>query len=92
MSLVRKRCVVQGRVQGVFFRASTQQKAQQLGLSGWAKNCTDGSVEVVAVGPAADVRLLQVWLKEGPPHARVASLECKELSASADVPDGFLIL
>ena len=92
MPVVSKRCVVQGRVQGVFFRASTQQIAQELGLSGWAKNCVDGSVEVVAVGSAEDVSSLQDWLKKGPPNARVISLECEDISSLPEEPDGFLIL
>lgn len=92
MSDIKKRCVVQGRVQGVFFRASTRQMAAQLGLNGWAKNCSDGSVEVIAVGSKDNVQLLQKWLRQGPPNARVDSMQCSEFSASVEIPDDFLIL
>ena len=60
-----------GHVQGVFFRASTQTAARDLGLSGYAKNLDDGSVEVLACGSTAALDALGAWLREGPPMARV---------------------
>ena len=66
MSDVIKRYIVQGKVQGVFFRASTRNVALDLGLLGWAKNCTDGSVEVVVVGPEKALLELENWLQHGP--------------------------
>ena len=92
MSDVVWRCIVRGRVQGVFFRASTRQKAAELRLLGWAKNCPDGSVEVVAVGPGEDIQILHKWLQRGPPNARVDSLECGDFSTSLEIPTEFLIL
>lgn len=71
------RCFVSGRVQGVFFRASTRQQAQRLGLTGWAKNLPDGRVEVLACGEEAQLAQLRAWLRHGPAQARVDQLECE---------------
>jgi acylphosphatase len=76
-------CRVSGRVQGVFFRASTQREAQQLGLTGHAHNLTDGSVEVLVCGDAAAVQQLQAWLWQGPPAARVSNVECRRVEGPA---------
>jgi acylphosphatase len=73
------RCIVTGRVQGVFFRASTQREAQRLGLTGHARNLADGSVEVLACGDPAALQRLREWLRQGPPHARVDGLECRRV-------------
>ncbi|HUH31362.1 MAG TPA: acylphosphatase [Rhodanobacter sp.] len=64
--------IVTGRVQGVFYRASTRQRALELGLVGYARNQPDGSVEVVASGPDVALDALQSWLQQGPPAAQVA--------------------
>ena len=69
------RFIVSGRVQGVFFRASTRTEALRLGLNGYARNVADGSVEVLASGDAAALDELQRWLHVGPPAARVASVQ-----------------
>lgn len=69
---------VTGRVQGVFFRASTRQQAERLGLTGHAHNLRDGSVEVLACGPEAGLDALEAWLRQGPPHARVDGVESAE--------------
>ena len=69
---VRRRVVVGGRVQGVFFRDSTRREAQQRGVSGWARNLPDGRVEVVLEGGPDEVAAVLSWLRDGPPHARVA--------------------
>lgn len=66
---------VRGRVQGVFFRASTQTKARDLGLGGHARNCPDGSVEVLASGIIGPLDELQHWLHEGPAMASVDSVD-----------------
>lgn len=68
------RFLVSGKVQGVFFRASTRERALDLGLSGRATNLPDGRVEVVAAGDAAALDLLEAWLRMGPPAARVESV------------------
>jgi acylphosphatase len=75
---VCRRCRVEGLVQGVFFRASTRVRAQQLGVTGWAKNLPDGSVEVLACGAEAAVTQLCEWLREGPPSARVNAVHCDD--------------
>lgn len=63
------RAWVRGRVQGVGFRYSTQQQARQLGLTGYARNLDDGSVEVLAWGEAPEVEALIDWLKAGGPRS-----------------------
>jgi acylphosphatase len=81
-----RRCIVSGRVQGVFFRASTRSRARALGVTGYARNLADGRVEVLACGEAQAVESLCAWLAEGPPAARVSSVECTpaEVAAPAD--------
>ena len=71
------RCLVAGRVQGVFYRASTRNEAQRLGLKGYAKNLMDGRVEVVACGEKEAVETLRDWLRKGPPDARVTGVACE---------------
>lgn len=68
---------VSGRVQGVSYRASTQEKAKALGLDGWVRNCRDGSVELQASGDARALRQLEAWLWQGPAQARVAAVESR---------------
>ena len=72
------RCLVAGRVQGVWYRASTEREARRLKLDGWARNLSDGRVEVVATGYAASVAELCGWLWEGPPAARVEAVTVEE--------------
>jgi acylphosphatase len=65
------RCWVTGRVQGVYYRASTAERAAQLGLKGFVRNLPDGRVEVLACGPEEAVQALIKWLWVGPSAARV---------------------
>ncbi|MCL4684785.1 acylphosphatase [Myxococcota bacterium] len=75
----RRRVRIRGRVQGVWFRGATQQRAQALGLAGWVRNCPDGSVEAVFEGPAGAVAAAVAFCGEGPPAARVERVEvCEE--------------
>ena len=67
--------LVEGRVQGVFYRAETQKKALQLGLTGWVRNLTDGRVEVFAAGTETALQSLLAWLQHGPARAEVKSVE-----------------
>lgn len=83
------RCVVGGRVQGVYYRAATADQAQRLNLDGWVKNLADGCVEVVAAGEPEAVALLARWLWEGPPAARVEAVHVEEWTS--DVPRGFSV-
>ncbi|HET9818945.1 MAG TPA: acylphosphatase [Rhodanobacteraceae bacterium] len=73
------RFIVTGRVQGVFFRASTREQALHLGLAGHARNLADGRVEVVASGSLEALANLDGWLHHGPPSARVASVSREAL-------------
>jgi len=69
------RAIVHGRVQGVYFRAFTRQRATRLGVGGYARNLPDGSVEVYAEGEKQQLEFLLQVLKQGPPGARVDSIE-----------------
>lgn len=66
--------LIRGRVQGVGFRWFVREEATALGLSGWVKNCPDGSVEVAADGPKGALESFRARLLEGPPHAHVSTL------------------
>lgn len=72
------RCLVAGRVQGVYYRAATLSRAEELGLHGWVRNLSDGRVEVVAAGSPEAVAALASWLWQGPPTARVESIRIEE--------------
>jgi acylphosphatase len=65
------RFLVSGKVQGVFYRASTREQSLALGLSGYARNLPDGRVEVVVSGSALAIEALEQWLWQGPAGARV---------------------
>jgi acylphosphatase len=84
------RCLIAGRVQGVFYRSATADEARRLQLDGWVKNLPDGSVEVVAAGQPAAVAALARWLWQGPPAARVDSVQLEEWHS--DVPRGFAVV
>ena len=71
----RLRARVRGVVQGVSFRWYTEREATALGLEGWVRNCPDGTVEVVAEGPAERLDALAAWCRRGPPSARVDAVE-----------------
>jgi acylphosphatase len=72
---VRAHVIVSGRVQGVFFRAETKEKARELGVSGWVKNLAEGQVEAVFEGEKAQVEQMVKWAKSGPPGAIVNDLD-----------------
>ncbi len=82
------KAIISGRVQGVFFRQSTQQQAQQLGITGHAINLSDGSVEVLACGTEAAIKQLLIWLDHGPEMAQVSKVEHKEIQCA--IPDSFM--
>lgn len=69
---------IEGRVQGVFFRACTQEEAQRLGLTGWVRNRPDGSVESVIEGDPEKVSTMVHWLHHGPPYATVTRIVVTE--------------
>jgi acylphosphatase len=71
MDKIRVRLVIEGRVQGVFFRDSTRKEALSLGVCGWVKNRSDGAVEALVEGPEDKVKKLAKWCHQGPPYAQV---------------------
>lgn len=73
------RCLVDGQVQGVYFRGSAREQAERLGVTGYARNLPDGRVEVLACGAPAAVAALRSWLRSGPPQARVNAVTCTPL-------------
>ncbi len=75
----RKRYRIWGRVQGVFYRASTQQVGKKLGLIGWVRNRQDGSVECEAQGSAAQLDEFEAWLAQGPAEAKVTRVDSEGL-------------
>ena len=88
---IARRCLVAGRVQGVFYRASTRERARELGVTGYARNLADGRVEVLACGDATAVQALCDWLWQGPPSSQVTSVQVEVLhSGPPDTrPEGF---
>jgi acylphosphatase len=72
---VRAHVIISGRVQGVFFRSETKEKAKELGVFGWVKNLAEGQVEAVFEGERARVEEMVKWAKSGPPGAIVNDLD-----------------
>ena len=79
----RRRLVVSGRVQGVYYRAACKAEADRLGLAGWARNLDDGQVEVVVEGDAIVVEQLARWCHDGPSRARVTAV-----TSTTEAPEG----
>lgn len=69
------RLVIHGRVQGVFFRDSMRNEAQRLGIAGWVRNRSDGTVEAAIQGETAAVDAIMRWAHRGPQHARVERVD-----------------
>ncbi|MOA13568.1 Acylphosphatase [compost metagenome] len=69
---------VSGKVQGVYYRQSTQEEADRLELDGWVRNLADGRVEVLVEGEEVPVRELAAWLERGPADAQVTAVELEE--------------
>jgi acylphosphatase len=84
------RCTVDGRVQGVFYRASTAERATELGLRGWIRNLPDGRVELAARGESDAVEQLLVWLWQGPPGAKVTAVRLEEFNE--ELEPGFRVV
>jgi len=72
---LRAHAVIHGRVQGVFFRASTRDEALRIGVAGWVRNLPDGSVEALFEGATLKVEEILGWCHKGPPGARVSSVD-----------------
>jgi acylphosphatase len=77
MNSEKMRChaLVSGRVQGVFFRQNTRERARALGLKGWVRNTEDGKVEAVFEGEREKIEKILEWMRKGPPFARVDGLK-----------------
>lgn len=82
VSFTTRHLFVRGRVQGVYYRASTVQQARQLGLTGWVRNRSDGRVEAVVHGPVEAVTQLIAWAHQGPADARVDAVDITTVDAS----------
>ena len=78
-------CYVSGRVQGVFFRASARHEADKLGITGYARNMSDGRLEVLACGPKGQVDDFCAWLSQGPSNAEVSNVSCQPIDT---IPPG----
>jgi acylphosphatase len=86
---IRRRVIVQGRVQGVFFRDSARRRAVELGVAGWVRNCSDGTVEALFQGSPAAVQAAVEWCRTGPPRAHVTAVH--EFSEPVEPLTGFTI-
>jgi acylphosphatase len=87
--MICRRSFVSGRVQGVFYRATCVRMAESLGLRGFARNLTDGRVEVLACGPAVAVTQFVAWLWEGSPASKVTAVETTETDPAECQGAGF---
>jgi len=83
------RCYVSGKVQGVFYRASTQEQAEILGITGYAKNLPDRRVEVLACGDESALAEFESWLWQGPRHSDVTDVNCETIDPERE-PQGFV--
>jgi acylphosphatase len=82
--VVRRRVIVRGRVQGVWFRESARQRADELGVGGWVRNTADGAVEAELEGAPDRVDTLVSWFHRGPSRARVDSVDVEELTPAGE--------
>ena len=82
--------VISGQVQGVWFRAKTKQKAQELGLTGWVRNTSNGCVEAIFEGEEEKVENMIKWCHHGPPMAKVDDVVVKKQTKTIGF-DGFSI-
>ena len=82
------KCLVSGRVQGVWYRASTRKQANALGITGYARNLASGCVEVMACGDDQALKALQDWLWQGPDYADVSHVGCETVDPDA-IPSTF---
>jgi acylphosphatase len=82
--------IIKGKVQGVFYRASAREKAEETGVSGWVKNTAAGDVEITASGPGKNLQEFITWCRQGPPNAVVTDIRIHDLPELRF--DGFKIL
>lgn len=89
MPRVGRQVRVIGRVQGVFFRAWTAEQAESLEVSGWVRNCPDGSVEAHLAGEASLVEQMVNRMRDGPPHAMVSEIQVERVDP--EMAEEFLV-
>ena len=77
-----KHLIISGRVQGVGYRASMIDEARRLGVTGWVRNCRDGTVEATVDGDSAAIAAIVAWARRGPPGARVADVRVEDTDAT----------
>lgn len=82
--------LIQGKVQGVFYRVSARKKAIQSGITGWVANTPEGNVEIIACGRTEQLRDFVDWCKQGPANARVEKVIAED--ATEEIFDEFKIL
>lgn len=87
-----RRYFVGGKVQGVWFRSATRERALELGLSGYARNLADGRVEVLAFGAREALQELEVWLWRGSPAAVVSEVTPETADGAEAIPGRFAVL
>jgi acylphosphatase len=87
--VICKKCLVGGRVQGVFYRATAARRAAELGIRGHARNLPDGRVEVLACGSSQAVEAFVSWLWIGSSACKVTSVEASDAPVNAPLPAGF---
>ncbi|APQ13951.1 acylphosphatase [Pseudomonas oryzihabitans] len=86
MTTLARHALISGRVQGVYYRESTRQEAQRLGVTGWVRNLADGRVECHLEGSVEALAELESWLWQGPAAAQVTGVVLEEV-APEDFPD-----
>jgi len=84
MTLKRWKLIISGRVQGVYYRASAQAQANELGIVGYTRNLPDGNVEIIAEGSDDQLKKLESWCREGPPAASVNSVEIEKQDVTGE--------
>jgi acylphosphatase len=89
--MTARHLMIDGKVQGVYFRDSAVAKALELGVNGWVRNCSDGKVEALVAGDDEGVEAFVSWAWEGPPAARVDHVEIEEIELEVE-PPGFVRL
>ena len=87
---ITRHLLIHGSVQGVGFRNMMEHRARKLGISGWVRNCNNGSVEAVICGNEPQIQAMLAWVRQGPPLARVSRLEIDDCEPYT--LDGFIRL
>ncbi|MCV9386917.1 acylphosphatase [Reichenbachiella ulvae] len=84
---IGKSIIVRGKVQGVFYRASTLEKAEDLGLKGWVKNLPDGTVQLEVHGGLPEVTELHIWCSTGSEFSEVKEVDAVDIPFNPDLKD-----